>query len=81
MSEDLSFFETHLFNQEEALSKLIKGTDKYYYFTLLKHLNEHGFNNDENISKMMEEFRKLGGNLYEKIEFRSLFLEYDYWDK
>ena len=49
MSEDLSFFETHLFNQEEALSKLIKGTDKYYYFTLLKNLNEHGFNNDENI--------------------------------
>ena len=30
---------------------------------------------------MMEEFKELGGDLYKSIEFRSLFLEYDYLDK
>jgi hypothetical protein len=29
---------------------------------------------------MMEEFKELGGYLYEEMEFRSLFLEYDYWE-
>ena len=72
--------ETYLFNQEEALSKLIKGSDKYYYYTLLKYFNENGFNNDEKILIVMEEFKQLGGDLYESIEFRSLFLEYDYLD-
>jgi hypothetical protein len=43
-NEDINEFENYLFSEDRKiyLNKLIKGTEQYYYFSLVEHLREKG---------------------------------------
>ena len=63
--------------KEDLISKLIKGSDQYYYFTLLKQLNDNGYKVPEDIKRMLEDYKLLKTEYARDIELRAKFLEFD----
>ena len=63
--------------KEDLISKLIKGSDQYYYFTLLKQLNDYGYKVPEDVKRMLEDYKLLKTEYARDIELREKFLEFD----
>ena len=63
--------------KEDLISKLIKGSDQYYYFTLLKKLNDNGYKVPEDVKRMLEDYKLLKTEYARDIELRAKFLEFD----
>ncbi|CAD8169732.1 unnamed protein product [Paramecium octaurelia] len=74
---DIEFLEMyHLQSKDQALSSLVKGSQEYIYYTLLKALNEQQSNLNDDQKTLLKNLKPHSDNL-KNIEFRSLILEFD----
>ncbi|CAK84205.1 unnamed protein product (macronuclear) [Paramecium tetraurelia] len=74
---DIEFLEKyHLQSKDQALSTLVKGSQEYIYYTLLKSLNEQQSNLNEDQKTLLKNLKSNSDN-FKNIEFRSLMLEFD----
>ncbi|CAD8194852.1 unnamed protein product [Paramecium octaurelia] len=66
-----------LSSKQEGLTKLIKGSDQYYYQYFLNILNTSGYRLDSKQLENFEQYKKMNTENFQKIRLRSLFMEYD----
>ncbi|CAD8169655.1 unnamed protein product [Paramecium pentaurelia] len=70
-----------LSSKQEGLTKLIKGSDQYYYQYFLNILNTNGYRLDSKQQEHFEQYKKMNTENFQKIRLRSLFMEYDEYMK
>ncbi|CAD8128767.1 unnamed protein product [Paramecium sonneborni] len=76
-SNDIDFLEKYqLQSQDQALSTLVKGSQEYTYYTLLKSLNEQNTKLNEEQETQLKNLKSQSEN-FQNIEFRSLILEFE----
>ncbi|CAD8097055.1 unnamed protein product [Paramecium primaurelia] len=66
-----------LISKENGLSKLIKGSDQYYYQYFLNILNQKGYQLSSIEQEHFKHYKQMKTINYQKIRLRSLFIEYD----
>ncbi|CAD8142905.1 unnamed protein product [Paramecium octaurelia] len=77
-TQDLQLLENQLLlSKDEAIGKLIKGTDQYYYYYFLKIFNQHGYQLTTEQKQQLEAFKDMQTVNANKTNLRALFLEYD----
>ena len=60
---------------------MIKGSDMYYYLTILKIFEEYGYQVPQDIHKLIDEYKEFQTTGAKDIKLRRLFLELDYLEK
>ncbi|KAM3139603.1 hypothetical protein pb186bvf_008248 [Paramecium bursaria] len=82
LSEDISLLESFvLTSYEDTIQKMIKGSDMYYYLTILKNFEEYGFQVPQEINKMIDEYKEFQTTGAKDIRLRKLFLELEHLEK
>ncbi|CAK83775.1 unnamed protein product (macronuclear) [Paramecium tetraurelia] len=66
-----------LISKDDGLSKLIKGSDQYYYQYFLNILNQKGYQLDSIQQEHFSTYKGMKTKNYKKICLRRLFVEYD----